>query len=96
MTRALPKIHAGSPLFTNAHCNRQAAAKCYAAGMTVADIAAEWPEVFRVDAAGKLGQIYDYELADGSGRYETNRRILATSVTATIAKYRRQGRAPRP
>lgn len=85
--RRLPKRHAGSPLMTNAACNRAAAERAFKAGMTVQQIAAEWPEVWKLDAEGKLGQKYDYELADGSGRYETNRRITEDSVTAAIAKY---------
>ena len=89
MTKQLRKVHAGSPLMTNAALNRRAAERAYAAGLTIAQIAAEWPEVWRVDADGKLGQKYDYELADGSGRKETNRRITDESVTAAIAKYGR-------
>jgi uncharacterized protein (DUF433 family) len=84
----LPVIHAGSPIFTNAHLNRNAAIKCFQAGMSAEQIAAEWPEVWRcVD--GKLGQIYDYQLADGSERLETNRRILDKSVTAAIRRHKR-------
>jgi uncharacterized protein (DUF433 family) len=87
-TQGLPIIHAGSPIMTNAHLNRQAALKCFQAGMTPQQIAASWPEVWRCDADGKLSQIYDYELADGSERLETNRRILDKSVTAAIRRYR--------
>jgi hypothetical protein len=88
MARTLPKRHAGSPIFTNASINREHAIRCFAAGLTVADIAAEWPEVFKVTVehgVPKLGQIYDYELADGSGRYETDRTITRASVDAAIA-----------
>ena len=85
----LPKRHAGSPLRTNASINRDSAVRCLKAGMTVEQIAAEWPEVFTVTVEGgtpKLGQKYDYELADGSGRFETNRMITAASVRAAIAR----------
>lgn len=85
--KPLKKIHAGSPLFTNAAINRMMAAECFKAGFTVEQIAAEWPEVFKVTMeAGvpKLGQKYDYELADGSGRYETNRLITRDSVDAFL------------
>ena len=82
--RKLKRIHAGSPLVTNASLNRDAALECFKAGMSAAQIAAEWPEVWKLDTDGKIGQQYDYELADGSGRYETNRRITAESVRQAI------------
>ena len=85
----LPLRHAGSPLFTNASLNRKAAQTCFAAGMTGEEIAAEWPEVFKIVLEGgapKLGQHYDYELADGSGRCETKRLITQDSVRAVIAR----------
>ena len=85
--KTLPKIHAGSPLKTNACINRDHAVTCFKAGMSAADIAAEWPEVWSL-ADGKIGQKYDYELADGSGRYETKRLITRTSVQAAIRKFR--------
>jgi hypothetical protein len=72
--------------------NRKAAATCFAAGLTVEQIAAAWPEVFRVtieDGIPKLGQRYDYALADGSGRHETNRMITRASVAAVIRQYTR-------
>lgn len=95
MAKVLPKIRAGSPLVTNAHLNRVAAGKCLAAGMSVEQVAAEWPEVWRAvdgtgEAAGRkvLSQKYDYEIDDGSGRYETNRLILGDSVKAAIKRHK--------
>lgn len=95
MPSTLRKVHAGSPLQTNAALNRKAAEKAFAAGVTVEQIAAYWPEVWQLthedDGRTTLGQKYDYELADGSGRYETNRRITEDSVKACIRKYGRKG-----
>lgn len=74
---------------TNAACNRDAAEKAFRGGLTIQQIAAEWPAVFRVVEEGgipRLSQLYDYTLADGSGRNETNRRITSDSVNAAIAK----------
>lgn len=73
----LPTIRAGSPLVTNASLNRDAAIKAAKRGKDAQWIANKWPEVFCL-VDGKLGQLYDYKLADGSGRMETNRRILGT------------------
>jgi hypothetical protein len=87
MSKALPKRHAGSPLVTNAAHNRSMALECWQAGMTSQQIAVEWPEVWKLDAEGKLAQRYDYELADGSGRFETRRLITRESVKAAIAKH---------
>jgi hypothetical protein len=90
VAKTLKKINAGSPLVTNAHCNRTAAERAFRAGVTMLQIAEFWPEVWRVTTEhGKqvIGQKYDYELADGSGRKETNRRITADSVTACIERY---------
>jgi hypothetical protein len=89
--RKLPIRHAGSPLRTNASINRDHAVAMFKAGMTPKDIAAAFPEVFTCDADGKLGQKYDYELGDGSGRYETNRLILQEAVTAAIAAHKAKG-----
>lgn len=75
LTNALPTIHAGSPLKTNASCNRDMAIREAKKGKNAEQICAKWPEVFCL-VDGKLGQLYDYKLADGSGRMETNRRIL--------------------
>ena len=58
--------NAGSPLVTNASHNRNMAELAFKAGLTVEQIVAEWPEVWKLDAAGKIGQKYDYELNDGS------------------------------
>lgn len=79
------KQNAGSPIFTNASINRKLAVRCFQAGMTAEEIAAEWPEVWTVKG-GKLAQKYDYELADGSGRLETNRLITEQSVNSAIAR----------
>jgi hypothetical protein len=92
MAKTLRKVHCGSPLRTNASINRDAAVKCFQAGMTVEQIATAWPEVFKVtieNGVAKLGQRYDYEIADGSGRYETKRMILSKSVRDTIAAFKR-------
>jgi hypothetical protein len=91
MKRTLPKRHAGSPLTTNAFVNRQHAMKCFAAGMSVEQIAAAWPVVFyvvRENGIPKLAQHYDYELADGSGRYETDTTISSQSVAEVIAQHK--------
>jgi len=85
--RRLKKVHAGSPLHTNASRNRQSAVDCFKAGMTPAQIAEAFPEVWRLDADGRLSQRYDYELADGSGRYETRYLITRTAVRDAIAKH---------
>lgn len=90
MARQLKKQHAGSPLFTNAHLNRCAAEKAFKAGVTMEQIAAFWPEVWQLkqeNGRTVIGQKYDYELADGSGRYETNRRITDESVNECIRTY---------
>lgn len=89
--KTLKKVHAGSPLITNAHMNRCAAEKAFKAGVTMQQIAEYWPEVWQLKMEnGKqvIGQRYDYELADGSGRYETRRTITEESVAACIKKYR--------
>lgn len=75
LINALPTQRAGSPVRTNASLNRDAAMSQAKRGKDAAAIAAKWPEVFCL-VDGKLAQLYDYKLADGSGRYETNRRIL--------------------
>lgn len=80
-----------SPLLTNAACNRAAAERCWKAGLNAGQIAAEFPEVFTVDANGKLGQVYDSEIADGSGRLETKYRITDTAVANAIHKHERRG-----
>lgn len=90
MARQLKRIHAGSPLVTNASLNRDAAERAHKAGVTAEQIAEYWPEVWRMSTENGrrvLGQRYDYELADGSGRKETNRLITAESVSECIRKY---------
>lgn len=86
--RKLPIVHAGSPLRTNASINRDTALKAFKAGMTAREIARAWPAVFKVDSEGKLGQKYDYELGDGSGRYETNRMITRASLKDVLARHK--------
>ncbi len=78
-----------SPTFTNASVNRQRATEAFAAGLTPKEIAAEWPEVFKV-VDGKLGQKYFYEINDGSGRFETDFMITRESVKDAILKKRKK------
>lgn len=88
--KPLRKQHAGSPLITNASLNRAQALKCFKAGMTIQQIVDEWPKVFEItveDGQPRIGQKYDYELADGSGRFETNRLITNDSVVRAIAEH---------
>lgn len=85
--KPLPKFKAGSPIFTNAQKNRDYAMQAFKAGLTPKQIADEWPEVFKLSPDGKLGQKYDYEIDDNSGRYETNRMITQTSFNAVMRKY---------
>lgn len=88
--KPLRKVNAGSPLLTNAMLNRSVAETAFRAGVTAKQIAEFWPEVWRYyEERGNmvLGQRYDYELNDGSGRKETNRRITEESVRECIAKY---------
>ncbi len=95
MAKTLPKRHAGSPLRTNASLNRDCAVACFKAGLSVQAIAAAWPEVFMVTSEHgepRLGLRYDYELADGSGRYEQTRRITEQSLRDVLAAHTRTGR----
>lgn len=86
----LPIKNAGSPLQTNASLNRQAASKVARAvpGCAGKHIADYWPEIFGINELAQLYQKYDYELADGSGRFETNRRITDASVRGAIKTIR--------
>lgn len=84
--RRLAKLH-HSPLITNASMNRTSAESAFRAGLTTQQIAAEWPKVFRVDGDGKLAQIYDSEIDDGSERLETKYTITAESVREAIARH---------
>jgi hypothetical protein len=86
-----PKRHAGSPLVTNAACNRDVAYLAHKAGLTIWQIARAWPEVWRVVLeAGRpvLSQRYDYCLMDGSDRWETDRRITRASLAEAIRAHR--------
>ncbi len=79
---ALKKLHYCHGT-TNAQLNRETACKCFAAGMTVEQIASEWPEVFYV-TNGKLSQHYDSELSDG--RLETRYTITRESAAKAIKR----------
>lgn len=76
-----------SSLVTNASLNRDAAVRMFKAGMSPADIARAFPKVFTC-TDGKLGQIYDSEIADGSGRLETRYTILKSAVDAAIKRHK--------
>lgn len=92
--KRLKKVNAGSPLMTNASCNRAAAEKAFKAGVSITDIVAFWPEIWKLtkeNGRDVISQRYDYELNDGSGRYETNRRITNDSVQECIAKHGKLG-----
>lgn len=88
--RILPVVAGGSPIHTNASLNRAAAMKVWKAGGTSQDIAKEWPEVFKLTFDGKLSQQYDYALADGSGRLETNRLITGESVKKLLRRLKQR------
>jgi hypothetical protein len=90
--RKLPLKRVGSPLTTNADLNRRAAIRCHEAGMTPEQIAGEWPLVWMC-RDGKLSQKYDYEIANGSGRYETNRTITSMSVDEAIKRHQTKANA---
>lgn len=81
------KILYEKPLITNAHCNRKACMKAYSAGMTLAQIAAEWPEVWELDSDGKIGQKYD-SIFYGTDLKETKYRITDSSVKTAIKRHK--------
>ncbi len=81
---ALKKLHYTSD-FTNANHNRNMACKAHAAGMSPAQIAEEWPLVWKL-SDGKLAQIYDSELSDG--RKETRYSITLDSVQKAIKRHK--------
>lgn len=90
----LKKVKVGSPLLSNAACNRAAAEKAFAAGVTIQRIAEFWSEIWQLKTEhGRecLSQKYDYEIDDGSGRFETNRCITDDSVKACIQRYAHKG-----
>jgi hypothetical protein len=89
---ALRKLH-GSPFMSNAAINRKMAQRAFEGGMSAADIAKEWPMVWKLDAAGKLGQKYDSEYGDG--RMETKYTITAKSVADALKKYKGRMQNPR-
>jgi hypothetical protein len=75
-------------LHTNASANRDKAVEMFKVGMLTQDIARAFPEVFKVtkeDGQDRLGQKYDYELADG--RKETKRLITADAVKKVISRF---------
>jgi hypothetical protein len=88
---ALRKLY-GSPFMSNAAINRKMTQRAFEGGMSAADIAKEWPMVWKLDAAGKLGQKYDSEYGDG--RMETKYTITAKSVADALKKYK--GRMQNP
>lgn len=90
--KTYPIKHAGSPIFTNASINRKRAEEAFRGGLTIEQIAAEWPEVWTL-TDGKLSQKYDYMLADGSERLETNRMITSESVRKAIKRVKSEGAA---
>ena len=67
----------GNPIVTNASVNRSLAIRCFEAGATPEQIAAEWPEVWFC-RDGKLGQRYDSIFPDG--RKETRYMIREDTV----------------
>ena len=74
MIKALPIVRSPDVyLETNASLTRDKAIQAHKAGKSARQICEQWPEVFCL-VDGKLGQLYDYVF--GSGRWETNRRIL--------------------
>lgn len=86
--KSLKRLH-GNPLRTNASINREMAMRCFKAGMTPRQIAAEWPKVFRCIVEHDrevLSQTYDSEY-DGD-RKETRYTILRESVDAAILKHK--------
>ena len=82
--KRLKTLHC-SPAHSNASINRDLAIRCLKAGMTPQQIATEWPKVWRCDAAGKLGQIYDSQF-EGSEIKETRYTITRESVDKAIAR----------
>ncbi len=72
------------PIKTNAAHNREQAIRLLAAGFTTADIARAFPAVFKVSAAGLLGQRYSETLADG--RKETPISISSQAVSDMLRK----------
>jgi len=89
--RRFPLRHAGSPLCTNAMRNRGYASKVFAAGGTVEEVAAMWPEAFQAVPSADglstcLSQLYDYALDDGTGRCETRRLIPSASLRKALRR----------
>lgn len=86
MARKLKQLHYATT-FSNASHNRDMATLAFKAGMTVDDIAAEWPAVFTASTEhGKrvLGQKYDSVMSDG--RNETRFMVTRASVNEAIAR----------
>ena len=66
MPTRLRRLHDRS-LWTNAQHNRVMAMRCFKAGLTPAQVAAEWPLVFKTsieEGHERLGQRYDSDYAD--------------------------------
>ncbi len=77
----LKTLHYAPPIITNAQHNRDMVVKCFKAGKTPKQIAEHFPKVFRCDADGLLGQIYDSEYGN-TGIYETKYMITDVSVVS--------------
>lgn len=82
MSRKLRELPGDGPLQTNASLNRAHAVRMFEAGMTPAEIAAEFPVVFTCQD-GQLGQKYD-SVYRGSQRKETRFLVASAAVDAAI------------
>jgi hypothetical protein len=71
-----------NPLKTNAAHNREQAIRLFNAGFSAAEIAEEYPLVWKRDNDGKIGQRYKWILSDG--RKEIDVLITLESVTKLI------------
>lgn len=73
------------PLVTNAHYNRGLLITMLEAGLSTHTIAAAFPEVFYVDAGGKIGQRYTAVYSDGITK-EVDMMIVQSAVDRLIAE----------
>lgn len=66
-------------LYTNAQCNRRDFGRCIDAGLTVEQIVAQWPRIWRIvkrgKEAGKVAQRYHGKTILPGGRWETTMRM---------------------
>lgn len=83
---ALRELPGDGPLTTNAGVNRDRAMQMFKAGMTVEQIAAEFPKVFFA-SEGTLGQKYD-SIYVRSGRKETKYMITSEATKKAIAAHK--------